>query len=408
MSGWSGSIPAWGGGDATGRRRGRCLGPCRRDAAGGGGDPDIAPLVDPGQPLGRRPDLSLAPVESDVPERSVRRVPALTSWRPSDGWPADLPRPVRLLRSAAADRGDGAAARSSAGRVHLAAGAPPCAPRRWARTHRRRMVEARPRMGLGARLFRVEDEDGRRFWLFRRGDGSDGHRRYALVPAWVFLNLAGALRSFPVSKTYVQEQNEPCKMHSHDPALHRTTGHHELQFPARRLPHRGTDRPRRRPGHDGARRHRPELVGRHRAGASAGKEAGIRLIVGCRLDLVNGPSVLVYPTSRAGYARLTRLLTLGKGRAGKGKCELHWPDLAAAAEGLIAILCTDPTRKTSRRLKADFGDRAYVALTLMHRPNDAVRLRTIADTAQGPRRARPSPPTTCCITRPAGVSCRMC
>jgi error-prone DNA polymerase len=112
------------------------------------------------------------------------------------------------------------------------------------------------------------------------------------------------------------------------------------------------------------------------------KEAGIRLIIGCRLDLAGGPSVLLYPTDRAAYSRLTRLLSVGKLRAGKGKCELHWPDLAAAAEGLIAILCTDPTEANLRRLKADFADRAYVALTLMHRPNDAVRLQTIAGTAQ--------------------------
>jgi error-prone DNA polymerase len=112
------------------------------------------------------------------------------------------------------------------------------------------------------------------------------------------------------------------------------------------------------------------------------REAGIRLIVGCRLDLTDGPSVLVYPMDRAGYSRLTRLLTVGKGRAGKGKCELRWPDLAAAAEGLVAVLCSDPTAENIQRLKADFGDRAYVALTLMHRPNDAVRLRTITENAR--------------------------
>ena len=117
------------------------------------------------------------------------------------------------------------------------------------------------------------------------------------------------------------------------------------------------------------------------------KEAGIRLIVGCRLDLKDGPSVLVYPTSRAGYSRLTRLLSIGKGRAGKGKCELYWPDLAAASEDLIGILCTDPTAANLRRLKADFSTRAYVALTLMYRPNDAVRLRTISDTASALGRA---------------------
>nr|WP_294501420.1 error-prone DNA polymerase [uncultured Rhodopila sp.] len=126
---------------------------------------------------------------------------------------------------------------------------------------------------------------------------------------------------------------------------------------------------------------RNSLAGIVRAHQRA-KEAGIRLIAGCRLDLTDGPSVLVYPADRLAWSRLTRLLTLGKSRAGKGKCELYWSDLAASAEGLVAVLCTDPTEANIRRLKADFGDRAYVALTLMHRPNDAVRLRMIADTAQ--------------------------
>jgi error-prone DNA polymerase len=112
------------------------------------------------------------------------------------------------------------------------------------------------------------------------------------------------------------------------------------------------------------------------------REAGIQLIVGCRLDLADGPSVLVYPTDRAAYSRLTRLLTIGKERAGKGKCELYWPDLVAAAEGLIAILCSDPTEANIHRLKTGFGNRAYVALTLLHRPNDAIRLQTIADIAR--------------------------
>ena len=44
----------------------------------------------------------------------------------------------------------------------------------------------------------------------------------------------------------------------------------------------------------------------------------MRLIVGCRLDLDEGASVLVYPTDKPAYSRLTRLLTVGKRRAGKG------------------------------------------------------------------------------------------
>ena len=64
-----------------------------------------------------------------------------------------------------------------------------------------------------------------------------------------------------------------------------------------------------------------------RAPTYAPRRAGVRLVVGCRLDLSDGAALLVYPTDRAAYSRLCRLLTLGKGRAGKGGCDLGWQDL---------------------------------------------------------------------------------
>ncbi len=70
----------------------------------------------------------------------------------------------------------------------------------------------------------------------------------------------------------------------------------------------------------------------------AAKEAGIRLVVGARLDLADGPSLSVYPTDRAAYGRLCRLLTLGKRRAEKGECLLFLEDVYAHAEGQIFIL----------------------------------------------------------------------
>ncbi|WP_333685252.1 PHP domain-containing protein, partial [Pontibaca methylaminivorans] len=118
----------------------------------------------------------------------------------------------------------------------------------------------------------------------------------------------------------------------------------------------------------------------------AAKGAGIRLIVGCRLDLICGMAVLVYPTDRAAYARRCRLLTLGKKRAGKGKCHLEWADLAAYGEGLIAVLVPgDPDGECAfrlRRLRDVFGDRAYLALTLRRRPNDQMRLWDLSRLAQ--------------------------
>ncbi len=52
-------------------------------------------------------------------------------------------------------------------------------------------------------------------------------------------------------------------------------------------------------------------------------------------------AVLVYPTDRPAYARLCRLLSLGKKRGGKAQCRLDWSDLVAYGEGLIAILVPD-------------------------------------------------------------------
>ncbi len=114
-------------------------------------------------------------------------------------------------------------------------------------------------------------------------------------------------------------------------------------------------------------------------------ETGIRLIVGCRLDLRCGAALLVYPVDRAAYSRLCRLLTLGKSRAGKGACDLGWEDVLAHAEGLIAILLpdmpNDGLRENLDRLR-HFGTRAYLALTLRRRPGDAARIAALAELAR--------------------------
>src|SRR5713226_7193037 len=85
---------------------------------------------------------------------------------------------------------------------------------------------------------------------------------------------------------------------------------------------------------------RNSLAGMVRAHEAA-KVTGVRLVVGCRLDLTDFPSLLAYPTDRAGYGRLCRLLTLGKTRAGKGKCTLSFQDVTQWNEGLVAIMVTD-------------------------------------------------------------------
>ncbi|WP_363321718.1 DNA polymerase Y family protein [Sphingomonas sp.] len=153
--------------------------------------PDLAPLVDT---LATRIGLGAMwrsrPVESDVPERSVAamgvldaperggarakiddvgqldRNPALHPWHP------EWPKPARLLRRP--ERLD-----------HVLAELPDHAPRRFTwRGCPHRVVRADgperihgewwKRAAESAQVrdyFRVEDEQGRRYWLFRKGDG---------------------------------------------------------------------------------------------------------------------------------------------------------------------------------------------------------------------------------------------
>ncbi|MFV2002627.1 MAG: error-prone DNA polymerase, partial [Paracoccaceae bacterium] len=78
--------------------------------------------------------------------------------------------------------------------------------------------------------------------------------------------------------------------------------------------------------------------------SSSGKPQGApdaklpRLVIGCRLVLSDSPvEWIALPRNRAAYARLSRLLTLGKRRVKKGDCRLMCADLAAGSRGMILI-----------------------------------------------------------------------
>ncbi len=161
-------------------RRAEPLAPVQADSERPGGPADLAPLVDtllnrlgPGRVW--RPE----PVESDVPERAVAAAPPFApratgaATGAATAWPDTLPRPVRLLDPPQP--------------VTVMALVPdhPPASFTWRRIrHRVRHADGPERIagewwrraGEVSTLrdyFRVEDEDGQRFWLFRRGDGED-------------------------------------------------------------------------------------------------------------------------------------------------------------------------------------------------------------------------------------------
>ncbi|NTH25652.1 DNA polymerase Y family protein [Agrobacterium rhizogenes] len=134
-------------------------------------DEDITPLIDTFGNRGQRV-YRIAPVASDVPERSVRRIPA-SSEDGSEEWVHHWPRPVRLL--AQPDRIEAIALlpdhppasitwRGKRRRVKRADGPERIFGEWWKRDSELEAVRD---------YFVVEDENGERFWIYRSGDGVD-------------------------------------------------------------------------------------------------------------------------------------------------------------------------------------------------------------------------------------------
>ncbi|HEU4471947.1 MAG TPA: error-prone DNA polymerase, partial [Flavisolibacter sp.] len=82
---------------------------------------------------------------------------------------------------------------------------------------------------------------------------------------------------------------------------------------------------------------RNTLAGIVRAYAAA-RSGNIRLITGCRLDLLDGPSLLAYPTNLAAYSQLSTLLTKGNLRAEKGECHLYKADVYEHGKGMKLVV----------------------------------------------------------------------
>lgn len=129
---------------------------------------------------------------------------------------------------------------------------------------------------------------------------------------------------------------------------------------------------------------RNSLAGIVRAHVAArGKD--IRIIPACRLDLLDGPSLLAYPTDEKAYSALSGLLSEGNLRAEKGKCHLYKADVFRYAQGMKFILV--PPASLNSDFKFDpsfiaavgeyrkaFGKDLYLAATRSYQANDIKRL----------------------------------
>jgi error-prone DNA polymerase len=133
---------------------------------------------------------------------------------------------------------------------------------------------------------------------------------------------------------------------------------------------------------------RNSLAGVVRAHLAA-KEAGIRLVVGARLDFTDAPSVLCLPEDRAAYGRLSKLITLGRRRAPKGECAIARGDLFDHGDGQ-RVIALPPAQKNPDAIFAAhlealahrFPTRSYLAAHHLYRGDDAYRLRRLAAVAE--------------------------
>lgn len=135
--------------------------------------PDVSDLIDTlANRVGERAIYRAAPLSSDVPERAVARIPAMA---PDTGatWPGHWPRPARLLPRP-----------EPIETVALLPDHPPVT-FTWRGIRRRVRRADGPERVFGewwkrdAELvavrdyFRLEDEAGERYWVYRAGDGED-------------------------------------------------------------------------------------------------------------------------------------------------------------------------------------------------------------------------------------------
>ena len=111
-------------------------------------------------------------------------------------------------------------------------------------------------------------------------------------------------------------------------------------------------------------------------GHAAAQELGVRYIVGVRLGLADAPDILAYPKSRTGYGHLCRMLTLGKRRTGKGKCDLVLEDVLQWGDDCVFIVMDDPAHDAASplvQLKSAFGEDVFTGLAPCYDGGDDAR-----------------------------------
>jgi error-prone DNA polymerase len=125
----------------------------------------------------------------------------------------------------------------------------------------------------------------------------------------------------------------------------------------------------------------------------AAKEAGLPLIIGSEFTLTDGLKLVLLATDRSSYGNLAQLITRGRRQAKKGTYSLSRDDVAAFADGLLALWAPpdftprkqtldDATLGAASWVAATFPERGWIAVELFARAGDRARLARYAELAR--------------------------
>ncbi|MWB79586.1 DNA polymerase III subunit alpha [Pseudooceanicola sp. 216_PA32_1] len=115
-----------------------------------------------------------------------------------------------------------------------------------------------------------------------------------------------------------------------------------------------------------------------------------RLIPAARMTFADGPDLTLLPETRAGWGRLCRLISRGRLRAGKGRCDLTLGDLIeTGTEGLQALLhparrgeAARDWRRAAARVTRAMPGRVHLLMAPAYDGRDAARFAALARLAE--------------------------
>jgi error-prone DNA polymerase len=120
----------------------------------------------------------------------------------------------------------------------------------------------------------------------------------------------------------------------------------------------------------------------------AGKDMGVQILIGARLDLIENINLLCYPKNRSAYGRLCSLLTIGQRRAEKGQCILTLDDVEKHQQEMIFIIVPPPGVPDDhfsdqlKKIRAKISASLHLGATMLYSGSDRARLNRLVGLAR--------------------------